>query len=126
MKIYLASSLNNAERVKELKTLVEDIGYKITYEWYTHGLITDQSVLPEIGKLESQGVIDCDVLLMIQPAALGSHVELGIAIALGKKIIIFEEVEPIQQKPFYFLPGIEKHRNVDDLITALRDHYGQR
>ena len=61
-------------------------------------------------KLESQGIIDSDVVIILLPAGRGAHIELGMALALNKKIFLCsatkEEFSIENTVAFYGLPNI--------------------
>lgn len=118
-KIYVASSLYNKTNVKALYKYLAYLQCSITYDWTTHGGVNDEVSLKEIGLKEYQGVVDCDVLVMLMPARLGSHVELGIALALCKPIVIITDGEDFEKKSFYFLDHVNIIRDIDALKGAL-------
>lgn len=118
-KIYVASSLYNKTNVKALYKYLAYLQCSITYDWTTHGGVNDEVSLKEIGLKEYQGVVDCDVLVMLMPARLGSHVELGIALALCKPVIIVTNGEDFEKKSFYFLDHVNIIRDIDALKGAL-------
>lgn len=93
MRFYVASKLENHEAVSELAALLRAAGWEQTYDWTTHGSVkeTDEATLREVGHRELRGVLDADVLLMLTPQGRGSHVELGIALAAGKRVYIHHE-----------------------------------
>lgn len=121
--IYIASSLDNGERVKQINDILSKQGHTITYDWTKHGRVTDTDQLVEIAKGEYEGVKDCDVFLMVHPARLGSHFEFGAAYSLNKKIFILEETEISELKSFYFLPGIEIYKTLDEILAVLNTTY---
>lgn len=118
-KIYVASSLYNKTNVKALYKYLAYLQCTITYDWTTHGGVNDDASLKEIGLKEYQGVVDCDVLVMLMPARLGSHVELGIALALCKPVVIITNGEDFEKKSFYFLDHVNIIRDIDALKGAL-------
>ena len=118
-KIYVASSLYNKTNVKALYKYLAYLQCTITYDWTTHGGINDEASLKEIGLKEYQGVVDCDVLVMLMPARLGSHVELGIALALCKPVVIITNGEDFEKKSFYFLDHVNIIRDIGALKGAL-------
>lgn len=132
MKVYIASSLLNAEKVQYLISKLSNNGCEITYDWTIHGKVDDEEMLREICKSEVQAVLDADVLLFLHPARTGSHVELGIMIAakrlLGSKlIVILDEHGTAEPKSFYFEEGIVKFTQEQEAIEFIsmiaRDHY---
>jgi hypothetical protein len=113
-QVYIAGSLKNSARIQEIQNKFRSVGIEITYDWTTHGFVDNEKLLPEIGRKERDGVLEADVLFLVQPGRLGSHVEFGIAVAmnaLGTKIpiIILEEVE-MEMKPFYYLDCVTRFK----------------
>jgi hypothetical protein len=116
MKVYIASSLHNAERVRYFKKKFEDHGVAITYDWTTHGMVTTEEELRKCGAGERDGVLDCHLLFLIQPARMGAHWEGGLAMAKNIPIVILEEV-PVEQKTFYYLDNVFKFTAEDDAFN---------
>lgn len=82
MKVYIASTLSNAERVAKLRDRLQNLGIEITYDWTSHGMVLEPGDLDEIAAQELQGVIDADHLFVVLPGGKGTHVELGAMIAM--------------------------------------------
>ncbi|MEJ8738084.1 hypothetical protein WKT02_11555 [Erysipelotrichaceae bacterium HCN-30851] len=64
----------------------------------------------EYAKSEFQGIIDSDVVIILLPAGRGTHIELGMALALNKKVYLCslteEEFSVENTVAFYELPNI--------------------
>ena len=117
-KVYVGSSLHNAAQVREVYGLLKQHDIHITYDWTTHGQVHTEEELRRYGIEECRGVYDCDVFLMLHPARLGTHVELGIALALNKKVVMVCAAD-VEQKTFYYLPNVERHSNVDEAVASV-------
>lgn len=91
MKLYLASGLGNADKVKELAEYATKLGHTLTYAWWEHGSVQDQGAerIAEVGNAELKGVREADVVLILLPGARGTHVELGAALAFDKPTFIY-------------------------------------
>ncbi len=93
--------------VKALK----EIGWKHTYNWTdnVNKEITKKNLV-EYAKSEFQGIIDSDVVIILLPAGRGTHIELGMALALNKKVYLCslteEEFSVENTVAFYELPNI--------------------
>lgn len=93
--------------VKALK----EIGWKHTYNWTdnVNKEITKKNLV-EYAKSEFQGIIDSDVVIILLPAGRGTHIELGMALALNKKVYLCslteEEFSVENTVVFYELPNI--------------------
>lgn len=113
MKFYIGSGLKNYELVNYYSSKLEQNGWERTYDWTTN-LSKDETIedLKEISKLEQKGIIDSDVVIILLPAGRGTHIELGMALALNKKIFLCtddkEEFNIENTVGFYQLPNIVK------------------
>lgn len=117
-KIYIATSLKNAARAKELQERFLEIGIACTYDWTVHGQVFSVEELAEFGLAEEQGVRDADVFLMIFPGRNGSHFEMGLARGLNIPIVLLEEAV-VEQKTFYHLPDLHKVKTEDEAIAII-------
>lgn len=117
-RVYVASILSNIDRIFYINNILRTHGVTITYDWTSHGKVYTPDELSRIAVLERQGVIDCDVFLMVQPGGGGTHVEFGMAQILDKPIVILEDV-CVEQKTFYYLPGVAKFNKLDAAIDEV-------
>ena len=117
MKVYVATSLHNADVAKQVIQKFRDNNVEITYDWTTHGKITDESLLKEYGEAEAKGVFDADLLFMIQPARTGAHVEMGIAIGMnmmGRNIPIILVLDGNSEaKTFYYVSNVHRFDSLE-------------
>lgn len=110
MKFYIGSGLKNSEQVSYYAEVLKKNGWEHTYNWV--GKKSDDISLDDIVKyaqLESQAIIDSDVVIILQPAGRGTHIELGMALALKKKIFLCGDKEGFDIKntvAFYELPSV--------------------
>jgi hypothetical protein len=126
MKLYVASTLSNADRVKEIQQILRDAGHEITYSWAEHGTITDRSQLKPVAILERDGVWNAEALVFVTPVAEGSCIEFGIAV--GKQLsgipmpIYLLKERPIERyKTFYELDQVRQLDSVGELLAALTE-----
>jgi hypothetical protein len=113
-RIYVGTSLRNAERANKIQQRFEEAGCEITYDWTKHGQVYTPADLEKIGVEEEKGVETADVFFLVFPARKGSHCELGLARGFGKKIVLLAEPLPgethdtmEEKKTFYWLPKIK-------------------
>lgn len=90
IKYYLASSLANAGVVRVLDNILESTNkFEATYKWYElHGEVGMERY-HEIAAKEFQGVLDCELFVLICPGKFGAHTELGAAMASRNKPKVF-------------------------------------
>lgn len=127
-RFYVASSFRNIVNVRYVARALETRGYVNTYDW-THERVGSDSGkvtlgdLRSIGQRERDAVIGADVVILL-PGGKGTHVELGIAIAQGRRTILHSPDEVINNLEttitFYHLPELEKCRGtLDDLLAMI-------
>ena len=113
MKFYIGSGLKNCELVNYVSEKLINSNHKHTYNW-AKNINGDETIedLIEYSKLEQQGIIDSDVVIILLPAGRGTHIELGMALALNKRIFLCsetkEEFSIENTVAFYELPKIAK------------------
>lgn len=113
MKFYMGSGLKNAKVVNEFSKKLKEIGWEHTYNW-TENNLENESIedLIKYATLEQKAIEESEVVIIILPAGRGTHVELGMAIALNKKIYLYsnnkEEFDIENTVAFYQLPSIQK------------------
>lgn len=88
-KFYIASSFKNINEVRYVSKMLKDKGFIQTYDWTLNERAASYEALEKIGQEELAAVIDCDLINVILPAGKGSHIELGIALGIGKKIFLY-------------------------------------
>ena len=103
--------MKNCELVNYYSKILEENGWEHTYNW-AKNINGDETIedLVEYSKLEQQGIIDSDVVIILLPAGRGTHIELGMALALNKRIFLCsetkEEFSIENTVNFYQLPSI--------------------
>ncbi|RIU93382.1 group-specific protein [Oceanobacillus picturae] len=108
MKYYIASSFQNKENVQAVSQYLFSKGHVNTYDWTLNERANTVEQLERIGTLEKQAVADCDLFILYLPGGKGSHVELGLALAYGKKVIMYREkaFSPEEASSFYYVEGV--------------------
>jgi len=113
MKFYIASKLENHERVRKLARLLKNSGWVQTYDWTSQdlGKDTDMETLRLIGENEYQGVMQADIVIVLTPQGRGTHTEFGMAIALNKIIYLCHDDDTYfkcddNTSSFYWLPKV--------------------
>lgn len=111
MNFYVASSLKNKDQVRSVASELKNVGWHHTYDWTQNGRANTLDVLGRIGKLEKEAIADSDVVLILLPGGNGTHIELGLAIAWGKRIFLYSSDEKVMNlgttSTFYHLPEVE-------------------
>ena len=119
--VYVGTSLLNVEQARQIISKFRSYGVNISYDWTTSGQVFTISDLQECGVKEVNGVKNADLFFMIHPARFGTHVELGIAIACDKPVIMVTNHNVLEQKTFYHLHNVFSFVSIDEgFAFALR------
>lgn len=91
MNFYISSRLSNADQVRYLANRLKENGWTHTCDWTKFEVSTGDSreSLRTIGEKEYAGVQAADIVIVLTPQGRGTHIELGMALALGKKVFIW-------------------------------------
>ncbi len=127
MKFYIASKLENHEQVKKLAYILKQNKWEHTFDWTVHNSIkeVDFETIKVVGQHEFEGVKNADIVIVLTPQGRGTHVELGMAIALNKIVYICHHDDTFfkcddNTSTFYWLPNV-KHfvGNIEDLAKSI-------
>jgi nucleoside 2-deoxyribosyltransferase len=93
MKYYIATALTRALDHQLLRKALHSLGHELSYDWTGHGNVKSESKerLREVATRELQGIAESDFVLVLLPGGYGTHVELGFALASGKKVFLHSE-----------------------------------
>ena len=130
MKIYLAAKFALKGKMQGVRDFLAGHGHEITAQWIDvepesdddSGGATDEIRL-KYAKLDIEDVLRSDVLVAFSNlrgelgTGGGRHVEFGIALHAGKRIIV---VGPKGEHIFHYIPGIEFVDSVDALVEQLQ------
>jgi nucleoside 2-deoxyribosyltransferase len=89
-RVYIATGLERAADHALVKNALARRNIGLTYDWTVHGSVAAQGVerLREVALLEMGGVLEADLVIVLLPGGKGTHAELGMALASGKKVLI--------------------------------------
>ncbi|MBO1579121.1 nucleoside 2-deoxyribosyltransferase [Bacillus sp. XF8] len=105
MNFYIASGFQNKHLVQFVANKLQEAGWRHTYDWTQNERATNREQLQKIGQAEKQAIQKADVFLLLLDGGNGSHTELGMAIALEKKVYLYHKNNPLQTT-FYHLPEV--------------------
>ena len=117
MKFYVASGVENAERVNAAAAVLAARGHTRTYDWTTHGSVSaaPQEKQRLVAEAEARAVQEAELVVLLLPGGRGTHAELGLSIASAgnKRILVFSESEaPFSGADgfcvFYHHPAVER------------------
>lgn len=126
MKFYIATKLENHAQHNVLRDILKEHGHVCTYDWTEHGPVYESGLarIEQVAQLEHQGVAEADWVIMLWPGSRGTHVELGMAIALEKRAFIISDVVEHHQATaetcaFYHHPHVMMFRSIQEFIHSI-------
>jgi nucleoside 2-deoxyribosyltransferase len=127
MKFYIASSFDNKETVRALANRLIEEGFIQTYDWTKNERATTVQELARIGEEEKNAVILADFFVLLLSGGKGSHVELGIALALGKRIYIYSPEDEVNDfakaTTFYHVSNVKRFTgSIEEFVEKLISH----
>ena len=115
MKFYIASRFENCEQVNDLAGKLKSAGWTQTHDWTSPGTSKESSVemITQAGIRAFNGVKEADVIIILTPQGRGTHTELGMAIALNKRIYLCHVDDAYfkcddNTSVFYWLPQVRQ------------------
>lgn len=96
MKVFVAGSINNINSIKDLMKSIKSNGHSIVHDWTDQ---FDERRKQEFCLKDIGGIKESDVLIACmencRTLCRGTLIEIGIALALNKKIIVIGEIDSI-------------------------------
>lgn len=123
--IYIASTLSNAPRVRDLRDKFKLHQIGLSYDWTSHrnGELYVPDDQPEEKRLtaerEVRGVFESKAVLVVLPGERGTHFEFGLAFALQKPVIILADKHVGYSPAFHFLSDVVKVIDEMEAITMV-------
>jgi nucleoside 2-deoxyribosyltransferase len=98
-RFYVSSRKDRSEQANALSEALKAHGWERTFVW------TDQSgagsgARAATAEAELKGVRDADILVVLLPGGFGTHVEIGAALALGKKVLLHSPDQETLENPY--------------------------
>jgi nucleoside 2-deoxyribosyltransferase len=126
LRYYIATKLENHAQHNKVRDVLNAMGHQITYDWTSHGPVWTSGIgrIREVSILETNGVLDADVVVILWPGGRGTHVELGMAIAARKPVIFMStnlehHIASPETCAFYHHPLVDKCKSVDEIPRAM-------
>jgi hypothetical protein len=125
-RIYVASKFENKQAVRVAQRMLVANGHEITFDWTVHDstlipLAERERYLKECAMNDLHGVIEADaILLLCHPNMKGAYVELGAALAMGRRILVVAP-DLTSTNIFFHLPCVEVYDTVENAVRALEN-----
>ena len=127
MRTYIATKFENTNEFYKMRELIQSTGHTVTHDWTTEDWAVKRNLdekmefREQCAILDFQGVVEADALILIQHEDMkGAYVELGIALANNKHVIIVGGWTPaLRHNIFYEIPGIVHVQTMEDAHIAL-------
>jgi nucleoside 2-deoxyribosyltransferase len=118
---YLATRKDRESQANAISEALKAHGWERTFVWTAQdSTATDQ--YPGVAQQEIEAIRNADVLIVLLPGGLGTHVEIGAALALGKPVILHAPDRETLNDPypcvFHYHPGVK-------LIISAAVHPGE-
>lgn len=124
-KFYISTGYDNKDKASKLAEVIEAAGGEITYAWWELEYTEDINELAKRGEAELQGVQGADIVIVLLPGRFGTHTEFGAALALGKKILLYNTGE-FGAVPFYHCSSVQQVVGNDmDLVCEVLKFYNK-
>lgn len=117
-RFYVATQKSRAANATALLEALHTRGWERTFDWTNH-VDSHPEGYSEIAVAELAGVRDADVLVVLLPGGLGTHVEIGAALALGKPVILHAPDRKTLETPYPCV--FHYHPRVKLLISEVVD-----
>jgi Nucleoside 2-deoxyribosyltransferase len=125
-RFYISSQKDRFQEADDLSNKLKIHGWERTFVWKSEKLDGPRA----FGKLaedEVRGVREADVLIALLPGGFGTHVEIGVALALGKRVIIHVPEQRVLENPypcvFHYHPSvrilISKVPEIESIISCV-------
>ncbi|KWW17399.1 MULTISPECIES: nucleoside 2-deoxyribosyltransferase [Peribacillus] len=110
MKYYMASDEKNMKQVRSLIKKLTSKGFACVNDWNLQIIEEENQLADGIGEYEKKGIEEADFMLIFLTAGKGNLSELGYALSLNKKIVVYSPEKDnyhINKKSiFHNLPGV--------------------
>jgi nucleoside 2-deoxyribosyltransferase len=108
-RFYLATRIDRSAQAAPLLEALTAQGWVRTFVWTGEEIDPDRHA--DTALKELAGVREADIVIALLPGGRGTHVEIGAALALGKRVILHAPNRDTLTKPypcvFYYHPSVK-------------------
>jgi len=126
-RFYLATRKDRSDVAATIVDGLKRDGWERTYTWTAQDGGTREQYAA-IALAELAGVAEADVLVVLLPGGYGTHVEIGAALAAGKRVVLHAPDQQTLETPypcvFHYHPNVSiligKSLDIDALTNAMK------
>lgn len=124
LKLYLAAHFAEQAEMRLLRSRLHQLGHEVTSSWLdqtapqarARRLVAQPDRYREIARTDVADIHRSDTLVLVRgDPGRGKHVEFGIALAWGLRLILIGEPEVV----FHVLPVVECYPDVEAFLAAM-------
>jgi nucleoside 2-deoxyribosyltransferase len=123
---YLSTRKDRLDRATALLEALTENGWTQTFAW-SDETSPSRRDYADIALAELEGVRQADVLIVLLPGGFGTHVEIGAALALGKRVVVHAPDRKTLETPypcvFHYHPLVtllvSEHVDVNEVLGSL-------
>lgn len=128
IRVYITSGFSNRAHVKICMTLLSGVskGIEISHDWTSETWAGVTGSVLEVRRRQTalagyEGVKTCDYFILLRhKQGCACYTELGMAIALGKKVIVCDSPEPSEPGPYNVFYALPEAKCVEGFFQALQ------
>ena len=128
-RFYLATRKDRSHDADTLSQALTAHGWERTYTWSALDPAKTDA-FAQVALQEIAGVRDADALIVLLPGGFGTHVEIGVALALEKPVILHAPDQKTLETPyrciFHHHPGVKILISESIDVTAILAHLPKR
>jgi hypothetical protein len=125
-RFYLATRKDRGIEAQVIVDALNAHGWERTFAWTDQDTV-DTEEYAKTAVAELAGVREADVLIVLLPGGYGTHVEIGVALALGKPVVLHATDRTTLETPypcvFHYHPGVKllvsEPLDIDALLTVM-------
>jgi len=124
MKFYIAARTAKAVEVRKMRKILEEKGHRVSYDWTLEDVDIPRPYGNHVDKVVPlaektlEGAKNADIFIIIgDSAGTGMYVELGAALAAGKKVYAIEDHN--DKTVFHFHPLVTRLNTFEDVLKEL-------
>lgn len=126
MNVYVASKFENTAGVRKAQELLVNLGHYVTHDWTFEDASNKtgeerERYLRLCAHKDLDGVKNCDVILLINYLkCAGAFTELGIALGLGKHVVVVDGYkDDLPRNIFFYLPQVHHVTSVEEAVAYI-------